>query len=211
AIPPLRADAQRNRDRILTAACEVFVEAGPDAPLEDVIARAGVGFGTLYRRFPDRAALNRAVVIYVLERLHAIAETAVESSGPDSSLARYMHDALDLRIGAVVPMLIDRVAMDDEEIDRLRRRDAALVEELIARAHADGALRDDVGFGDIGLLLIRFSRPLPGPITPEMDNALAHRHLDILLEGLRSRPPDSLSGPSLELDDLLKLASDDKG
>lgn len=207
--PSLRADAQRNRERILIAACEIFIEQGPDAPLEDVVTRAGVGFGTLYRRFPDRAALSRAIVIYVLERLHVIAKRALETTA--SPLATYMREALDLRIGAVVPMLLDRVPMEDEEIMRLRQRDTALIELMIERAHDDRSLRRDAGFGDVSLLLIRLSRPLPGPISPELDKQLAHRHLEIILAGLRppqENPNAALSGPSLDLADLRSLSSE---
>src|SRR3954454_11504336 len=67
--PRLRADARRNRDQILRAARDVFVEHGPGAPLEEVGRRAGVGIGTLYRRFPDRRALQRAVALDTLERV----------------------------------------------------------------------------------------------------------------------------------------------
>ena len=207
---PLRADAQRNRERILAAACEIFVEHGPDAPLEEVVERAGVGFGTLYRRFPDRAALYRAVVIYVLERLHTIAMNAIEAAGP--SLEIYLRDALDLRVGAVVPMLLDRVPMDDPEIMRLRQRDASLVEHMIQQEHESGTLRRDVGFADISLLLIRLSRPLPGPISPDLEKQLAHRHLEIVLAGLRppeGNPGSTLPGPRLDLADLRALSSEE--
>jgi AcrR family transcriptional regulator len=198
----------RNRERILAAACDVFVEQGPDVPLEDVIARAGVGFGTLYRRFPDRAALNRAVVIYVLERLHVVAARALETAA--APLEAYLRDALDLRVGAVVPTLLDRVAMNDPEILRLRQRDATLVEQMIERAHEDGQLRRDVQFADVALLLIRLSRPLPGTIPPELQQQLAHRHLEIVLAGLRPQgnPGPPLPGPRLGLADLRALGSE---
>src|SRR5512142_3136850 len=66
--PRLRADASRNRERILAAARDVFVEEGAGAPLEDIAKRAGVGIATLYRRFPDRESLMRGVVLNVLGR-----------------------------------------------------------------------------------------------------------------------------------------------
>ncbi len=133
----LRADATRNRARILSAAAAVFVEMGPDAPLEEVVTRAGLGFGTLYRRFPDRAALQHAVVIDVMTRLQEIAQAALADPGDHpSALARYLHDALDLQIGIVVPILLDRVDMNDPAIAPLRGRDAALVNQMIERAHA---------------------------------------------------------------------------
>src|SRR5882672_7902292 len=95
----LRADARRNRDQVLAAARDVFVELGADAPLDEVARRAGVGIATLYRRFPDRAALQRAVALDVLRRAGEAARRA-EAEEPDglAALGRYMHAALDLRI-----------------------------------------------------------------------------------------------------------------
>src|SRR6266545_985305 len=98
----LRADAQQNRDRIIAAARDAFVELGAGAPLEEVSRRAGTGIATLYRRFPDRHALMRAVVVDALERTAEEARLATEEE-PDAfaALTRYMHRALDLRVAAV--------------------------------------------------------------------------------------------------------------
>jgi AcrR family transcriptional regulator len=200
----LRADARRNRDQLLAAARDMFVENGLDAPLDDIARRAGVGIATLYRRFPDRSALQRAVAIDVLRRIGNEAAAALDEE-PDafSALARYMHRALDARVAAVMPALGPSMTpLDDTEF--LAARDAAVepVEQMIARAQADGTLRRDVTFGDIGLLLIRLSRPLPSAFPPEIERDLAHRHLDLLLAGLRVPPDSPLSGPALTLDDL---------
>src|ERR1700716_3036406 len=103
----LRADRVRNAERIQRAAREVWAEQGPDAPLEEVARRAGVGIATLYRRFPDRGSLMRAVVLEVLERVAHEARLALAEE-PDafSALVRYMHRALDIRIAAVIPVLL---------------------------------------------------------------------------------------------------------
>ena len=73
----LRADARRNHEQVLAAARELFVERGAGAPLEEVAGRAGVGIATLYRRFGDREALLRAVVLHALEDSRAAAEAAL--------------------------------------------------------------------------------------------------------------------------------------
>jgi AcrR family transcriptional regulator len=201
----LRADARRNRDQLLAAARDTFVEDGLDAPLDDIARRAGVGIATLYRRFPDRSALQRAVALDVLRRIGQEASSALREE-PDAfaALSRYMHRALDARVAAVMPALgPSMMPLDDAEF--LAARDAAVdpVQEMITRAQASGALRPDVTFGDIGLLLIRLSRPLPSAFPPEIERALAHRHLDLLLDGLRCSPSDgSLGGPALSVDDL---------
>jgi AcrR family transcriptional regulator len=210
APPALRADARRNRERILVAARDVFVEQGADAPLEEVATRAGVGIGTLYRRFPDRAALARAVVLEALTRVVAEARLAMEEE-PDAfrALARYMHRALDLRVSAVIPALLGRVPLvEDPEISRMREASARLIEELITRAQTAGALRPDVTFADITLLLVRLARPLPGPVSPAMDIDLAHRQLALYLDGLSTdheRATESLPGPAMTRDDLHAL------
>jgi AcrR family transcriptional regulator len=185
----LRADARRNHAGLLAAARAVFVEAGPGAPLEKVAARAGVGIGTLYRRFPDRSALLKAVVLDALEETRASAEAARESSGDGlAALGRYMHDVLDLRVSAVIPLVLDRLDLEDEDLAPARERSAAATERLIDAAHDDGSLPREVSFGDIGTLLVRLSRPLPGSVPADVDQELGHRHLELVLAGLRNNP-----------------------
>ncbi|HEX4539548.1 MAG TPA: TetR/AcrR family transcriptional regulator [Acidimicrobiales bacterium] len=202
---PLRADARRNRGQLLAAARDVFVEQGPGAPLDEIARRAGVGIATLYRRFPDRESLMRTVVLEVLGRVGDQARLA-QAEEPDAlaALVRYMHRALDLRIAAVIPALLGQLTLEDEEMLRARDAAATPVEELIDAAHAEGSLRPDVTFGDIGLMIIRLSRPLPGTFPRHVDEDLAHRHLDLLVSGLATAGTNArkLSGPPLSLEDL---------
>jgi AcrR family transcriptional regulator len=203
----MRADARRNRERLLAAARDVFVDQGPDAPLDAIAAAAEVGIGTLYRRFPDRRALVRAVVVDVLGLAAEEARLALTEE-PDAfqALARYLHRALDLRISAVMPALLDHIPPDDEEIASVRTHSWGLFQQLVDRAHAAGMLRPDVTFADIGFLLVRLARPLPGPIPRDLNNRLAHRHLELLLDGLRTErgePAAPLPEPALTLADLL--------
>jgi len=203
----MRADARRNRERILAAARDVLVDQGPDAPLDAIAAAAEVGIGTLYRRFPDRRALVRAVVLDVLGLAAEEARLALTEE-PDAfpALARYLHRALDLRISAVMPALLDHIPPDDEEIASIRTRSWGLFQQLVDQAHTAGTLRPDVTFADVGLLLVRLARPLPGPIPRDLDNRLAHRHLELLLDGLRTdraEPAAPLPEPALTLADLL--------
>lgn len=183
----MRADAQRNRERILAAARNVFVEQGPDAPLDAIAEAANVGIATLYRRFPDRQALIRAIVLDVLARSGEEAQRALDEE-PDSfqALARYLHRALDLRVSAVMPVLLEHMPPDDDEIVAVRTHSWGLFERLVDQAHAAGTLRRDVTFLDVGQLLVRLARPLPGPIPRDVNNQVAHRHLDLVLDGLRA-------------------------
>ncbi len=209
----LRSDAQANRGRILVAARDVFVELGPEAPLEEIARRAGVGIATLYRRFPERETLMRSVVVDALERIATEAHRALaEEPTAFLALTRYMRAALDLRIAAVIPALLGRIALDDPEVMRLRDAASAPIQTMIDAAHEDGTLRGDVTFGDIGLLIVRLSRPLPGGFPRDLDANLAHRHLAVVIDGLRTLPGAAvapLSGPALSLADLRNLGPDD--
>lgn len=201
----LRADARNNRARILAAARDVFVEQGPGAPLEEISRRAGTGIATLYRRFPDRQALMQAVVIDALHRTTQEARrAATEEPDPFAALARYMHRTLDIRIAAVIPALMGEISLTDEETLRARQEGVQIIQDLIDGAQGAGTLRPDVQFGDIGLLIVRLSRPLPGALPREVNADLAHRHLDLVLDGLRATTGDRrrLPGPELEYEDL---------
>ncbi|HEU5158971.1 MAG TPA: helix-turn-helix domain-containing protein [Streptosporangiaceae bacterium] len=209
---PLRADARRNRAQILAAARDVFVEQGPGAPLEEISRRAGTGIATLYRRFPDRRSLMRAVVIDALERTTEEARAALaEETDAFAALARYMHRTLDVRIAAVIPTLLDEISMNEEEIRRIGDEGTRYLQQIIDAAQAAGGLRPDVTFADIGMMLIRLSRPLPGPIPRDLNDRLAHRHLDLLIDGLRTGGPDAarpaVAGPAVTLDDLRDMRS----
>jgi len=202
----LRADARRNHGQVLVAARDVFVERGPDAPLEEIARRAGVGIGTLYRRFADRQTLMRAVVLDALQQTRSAAERALaEQADPFEALTSYMHAVLDLRVSAVIPLVLDRIDLDDEELLPARDASVRAIEKIIDRAHTTGALGEDVTFGDIALLLIRLARPLPGPISPELNDRLAHRHLDLIVQGLRPVGRGSIEGPALSHDQLRAL------
>jgi AcrR family transcriptional regulator len=209
AVRPLRADARRNRERLLAAARDTFVAHGAEAPLDDVARRAGVGIATLYRHFPDRPALLREVALDLIGRSADEAGAALAEE-PDAfeALARYMHRALDLRIAAVMPELVRRVPMDDE-LRAVRSASVGPLDQIVATARADGSLRPDVASGDVGLLLVRLTRPLPGGFSPEDDNRLAHRHLDLLLDGLRSSAyrGEPLPEPAMTFDDLAEMSA----
>ena len=207
----LRADAVANRDRILAAARDAFVERGPSAPLDDIARRAGTGIATLYRRFPDRESLMRAVVLDALERTTDAANRAANEADPFQALLRYMHAALDIRVAAVIPALLEELPLDDDEMVQARSAGSDALERVVDAAHDAGTLRPDITTGDVGILIIRMSRPLPGPFSREINERLAHRHLDLLVSGLRTRPgrPAKLGGPALTLPDLQQMSAAD--
>jgi AcrR family transcriptional regulator len=205
---PLRVDARDNRRRLLEAARDVFIERGPGASLEEIARRAGTGIATLYRRFPDRRALIREVVLDALQRTAEEARQAAgEEPDPFIALARYMHRAIDVRTAAVIPALLGLIPFDDEEIARARQAGLTAVQALVDTAHRAGALRPDVTSGDIGMLTVRLSHPLPGGFPAEVNHRLSHRHLSLVIDGLRATPrePADLGGPAFTLADLRQL------
>jgi AcrR family transcriptional regulator len=206
----MRADAQRNHERLLEAARDVFVEQGPGASLEEIARRAGVGIATLYRRFTDRGTLMHAVVLQALTgTIEAVRQARRDHPDPLDALAAYVHAVLDLRTSVVIPTLLVALDLDEPQLEAARTTSARLVDELLEDARKTGRLREDVAFGDIGLLLTRLSRPLPGPIPDETQSALAHRHADLFLAGLRADPTaPPLDGPALKLADLQRLQHD---
>lgn len=209
---PLRADARHNRARLLAAARDVFVELGPSAPLDEVARRAGTGIGTLYRRFPDRTSLARAVVLDALQRTVEEATRAGESAAdPFDALVGYLHRALELRTTAVISVLLDQVSLAEPELAATGETGAQALQDLIDAAQQSGALRPEVTFGDIATLLVRLSRPLPGAFTREQSDQLGHRHLDLLVHGLRVTAPEAgtLDGPTVTRAELRAMRQPD--
>jgi AcrR family transcriptional regulator len=168
---PVRADAQRNRRRLL------------DAAIEDAVAlRAGVGIGTLYRHFPDRQALLRTVVVDVLDRTIEQGHLALaESTNGTDALRRYMHATIDTGLGVVniVHALVDDHDWPDQRADAQH-----MLSRLIDNAQRDGAISALVTAIDIALATIRFCRPLTIGLPATEEAAIAHQQLDIYLDGL---------------------------
>jgi len=203
---PMRADARRNLEQLLAAARDLVADKGAGVALEEVAQRAGVGIATLYRRFPDRTALLREVVIDALERTRAVAEQAAEEhDDPFEALADYLRAALELRVSAVIPQVLDVLDLEEPELAAAREASARATEALVDTAHISGDLPEDVTFADVGMMLVRIARPLPGPMPDELKDELARRHLELFIRGLRGGE-GSLDGPALSRRDLAELA-----
>ncbi|KIF74910.1 TetR family transcriptional regulator [Streptomyces sp. 150FB] len=201
-----RADALRNRERIVAAAREIFVEYGPEAPLDEIARRAGIGNATLYRHFADRTSLIHDVVLSVMARTADLAESgAAEEGDPFTALRHFVHAAADERIGALCPMLSGDFTVDRPDLDAARVRLEGAVEALMERARQAGRLRDDVAVGDLMVALSQLTRPLPGTGCLNMDR-FTHRHLQLFLDGLEAPARSRLSGSAATLEDLRRAA-----
>ncbi len=185
-----RADALRNRERIVAAARDTFVEYGPDAPLDEIARRAGIGNATLYRHFADRRALAHAVMLSVVTRTadRAAAEAAVAAAGgdPRAALGRFAHTAVDENIGALCGLLVNGDDSRSAQIGVQTARLETALDELMERARTDGRLRSDVTRNDLMVAISRLTRPLPGIDCTGLD---LHRHLQLFLDGLRTPYP----------------------
>lgn len=183
----MRADARRNRDRLLDAAVEVILEVGAEPPLDAIARRADVGIGTLYRHFPDRERLLHAVAQHTLARSIEAAETALknESDGYDA-LREYMHAAVGLGVGV---LNLIRPLLDDPDWRDQRTRMTTLLDAILQQGKNDGRLRRETQVPDVVFPIIRFSRPVALGLSRAEERAIAHRHLDIYIDGLGTGDP----------------------
>ncbi len=183
---PLRADARRNRERILQSAREVFAESGIDAQIDDIAKRAGVGVGTVYRHFPTKEALIAELVRQKFRRFSAAASDALQRDGEPfavfADLLRRNADELADDAGmqhVLVGVGEDIWAQAQAETDELN----ALTADLIARAQHAGTMRPDVRATDIGMLMCG----LCATMTQHRPGFDWHRHLELAIDTLRAR------------------------
>jgi AcrR family transcriptional regulator len=169
----MRADAVRNRQKLLTAAAEEFTARGPDASLEAIARRAGVGIGTLYRHFPTRDELAAAAYEAEVEDLRAAADTLLADYPPDVALERWMDRFIDYtgtKRGMAAALDADVKAAQSGKI-------RGAVETLRAAGVEAGVLRSDVDADDV--------RGMMGAVWQITDAERARRMLRVLMDGLR--------------------------
>ena len=180
---PLRADARRNRERVLVAARESFAEYGLEAQVDDVAARAGVGVGTVYRHFPTKEAIVEAVASAGYEEICAIARESLEIDDPWEAFSGFMwegarlhrRDRAQCEIHAARPDVVQRVAGDKHEL-------LDMVAELIVRGQDAGVLRPDLSKDDMPMIWCA----LGAAQQRSPDDAGWQRYLSLMLDGLRA-------------------------
>jgi AcrR family transcriptional regulator len=198
---PQRADARRNRERVLRAAEDLFAEEGLRVQMSEVARRAGVGVGTVCRNFPTKDALIGALLHEMLSALLAEAEAALAQPDAAAGLWAYCEAMADLQTrsrGLAEEMSAHLGLTADELPVKLALREA--ITQIVARAQAAGAIRDDIGPADMALLFcgIAQSAALAGDVGPVQ----RRRYLTIVLDGLRPLDPTPLPGPPVGFDDL---------
>jgi AcrR family transcriptional regulator len=178
---PLRADARRNRDRLVTTAREVLLARGGDASMEEIAKAAGVGVGTLYRHFPDKRALAAAVLERQIDAMEAfIAEECASDPDPWAALVRIFHRAGANQAGdrGLANALIDVTDQVPERCSH-RLRLGPPTGEILARAQAAGVARPDVTEDDLHGLFCGLS-------AVTLNGGDWERYLGIVLAGLRA-------------------------
>jgi AcrR family transcriptional regulator len=203
---PLRADAERNRAKILDAAAIVFAELGLEATLDQVAAAAGVGVGTVYRRFPDKDALIGALFENGVDEIANLASSANSMENSWDALVWFLDQALSRQCAnRGLREIVAGSPYAEARLDQAKCRIAPAVELLIERAQRDGYLRDDLVTTDFIILEMMIS--LLGNKTSHVAPDLWRRYLTIILDGLvvsrgapsvlRPLPADSIMSDAL--------------
>jgi AcrR family transcriptional regulator len=182
--PALRADARRNRARVLAAAQEAFAAEGLAVPLDEIARRAGVGAGTVYRHFPTKEALFEAIVLGRLRQLAEVLRGHADSPDPGAAFFRTLTELVEQN--SMKRDLVDALARTGRDLSgplsavRVEMRDALGV--LLRRAQAVGAVRADVDVRDLGTLLSAVFLA-----AQQNDGEMPQRALAVIRDGLR--PP----------------------
>lgn len=202
ARPPLRRDAERNRVLILESARALFAERGFAVSLDEIARHAGVGVGTVYRRFPSREQLIDALFDERLAEIVALAQDGLACEDPWLGFARFLERALEPQAadkGLKELILSTREGRD--RVTQFRARMIPLANELVRRAQAAGTLREDFSPRDIPLLQMMLGAIADAaePIRP----GLWRRYLALTLDGMRAdRPHRSLPVAAVDVDEL---------
>jgi AcrR family transcriptional regulator len=177
----LRADARRNRERIMSSGRELFARDGPEAQMDEIAARAGVGIGTVYRHFPTKEALLTAMVrdrFQEFAEIAALAEDTVDAREALETVMCRSAEAVEGDMGFQLAMMGSE-QLEWEGIEEQKAVLAAVVTRIIRRAVQAGVIRDDFTFEDFGMVMCGVTSTMyykPG-------SADWRRHMEIILHG----------------------------
>lgn len=196
APPRLRADAQANRERIVAAARAAFSELGLDVGIDEIARRAGVGVGTIYRRFPTKEALAEAILEERLTAIEGLVDAALADPDPGAGLVAMLAGIIRVQAAdrsgasAIAARTRTGAGLSPQEA-RLRRR----LTRMLARAQEAGAARADVTVGDLLAVIWGIGRV----VTATRDAAPEYpaRYLSLVLRALAPDPIDALPGAPL--------------
>ncbi|RZQ62899.1 TetR/AcrR family transcriptional regulator [Amycolatopsis suaedae] len=202
----LRADARRNRDQILASARVLFASHGAEVPMEEIARHAGVGVGTLYRRFPDREALIREVAQEAFGTACVGGREALaEAATAWDALVRFLNYSREVKLSVQLAMhspVAQRVLEEDPRTVGYRDELLAILDEIVRAAQAEGTLRADVGTGDIAIMFSTLLRQLAFRDS-ELAQRSTARSLALMLDSLRAEGATPLPGSPVTSAELL--------
>ncbi len=193
----LRADAARNRQRLIDAAAEVFAARGLDATLDEIARHAGVNVATAYRHFANKHELAREFLRQCVDRAVALAEEAAAEPDPWAGLTQFLERSLDMIASNRALVDVLKREYGAEQFDELLQRTTTPLDKLLTRGQQAGVIRGDVGATDFPAIMEMLSA-VTGVGTP----GLPHRYIALILAGLRPGPDALPDQPPTE--DLLR-------
>jgi AcrR family transcriptional regulator len=198
---PLRRDAERNRQRIMESAGVLFAERGLSVSMDDIARHAGVGVGTVYRRFPDKELLIEALFEEHMDHVVGFARDALAMESAWAGLCSFMDRALcQQAANRGLKELMISSGHGQAHVARGREELAPLLEEMVARAQESGELRPDVSVTDFALLQMSLGSIID--YTRDADPDIWRRCLGLMLDGMRTQRerPTALPGPALDME-----------
>jgi AcrR family transcriptional regulator len=183
-VRPLRRDAERNRQRILTAASEVFNERGLDVSLDEIARHAGVGVGTVYRRFRTKEELIEALFMDRLDSVATIADEAYESPDAWCGLVSFMERMAELMAANLgLRQMLMFATYGRDLVAVARQRNEPLVQRLVERAQAAGQLRADIRQTDIPFIVFMLTDA--AHLAYAANPGIWRRYLTLILDGMQ--------------------------
>lgn len=204
----LQADAKTNRKLIIDTARGVFAEQGPGASLDEVARLAGSD--ALQRHFPDRDSLVHAVLADGLDRMVALAEEArEEETWAWDALSRFVDRCVGQRLDLLVSVAGSQAhgVTAAPEIEAGRTRLLKALDQIVGAAHDEGALRPDVGAGDVMGVVGLLVRGLP-TLPADLGEELRGRTVRLVLAGMRAHPAPVPPGEAMTAEELIRRLSD---
>lgn len=192
--PTLRADADRNRRRLLDAAREVFAEHGLDVTLDDIARHAGLGVGTAYRRFPNKRVLIDELLVEHVTTMRDIARRQLDAPDPIAGLRGYVQEVVELQVAdRSVKQVMFASDRGHQRVEEARAGLAPAITALVDRARDAGLLRDDVLPSDVAMITLMLSVVVDFGRGYEPE--LFRRYLDWLIAALLRDGPATAHPP----------------
>jgi AcrR family transcriptional regulator len=181
---PLRRDAERNRSLLLAAARELFAERGLEVTMDQIAARAGVGVGTVYRRFGSRDEIIEALFEDRMEQVAALAESALRDDDAWAGLSGFLERLIEMQAAdrGLKELLVSHVH-HCQRVGAARERVIPIIERLVHRARESGQLRADASDTDIAPIIVMLGAV--ADFSQDVQPDLWRRYLAIVLDGLR--------------------------